>query len=107
MRLGWALLMNVSVKEIEQELRVGDLAFQILSTRKSFMMDLSLQHGKDPDKAQIQSQFIQDFQDGLKQILVLSSRHWTESVVRQAVLLFRSSHLTRFHNSYCELSLVG
>jgi len=87
---------EIEQSKIEQELRVGDLAFQILSTRKSFMMNLSLQHGKDPDKVQIQSQFIQDFQAGLKHILVLSSRHWAQSVVRQAVLLFRSS----FHNSY-------
>ncbi|KAA1123628.1 hypothetical protein PGTUg99_022213 [Puccinia graminis f. sp. tritici] len=86
---------------IGKELSVGDLALQILSTRSSFMKDLSLQQNPDQNRSSSESKgFIEDFQAGLHQILSLSSEHWTHDVVHQAVLIFHASHVKLTQNSH-------
>jgi hypothetical protein len=89
--------------DIEKELGIGDLALQILSTRSSFMRDLSLQQNPDQRRSSSEPQgFIEDFRAGLYQILSLSSEHWAHDVVHQAVLIFHSSHIKLTQNSHCK-----
>ncbi|PLW18839.1 hypothetical protein PCANC_06621 [Puccinia coronata f. sp. avenae] len=95
------LQQGMEKSNIENELSVGDLAVQILSTRNSFMVDLSLsQQAQDSHKMPVQSEFIHRFQAGLNHILFLSSTHWAEALVEQSVLLFQSSHLKLAQNSH-------
>ncbi|WAQ86199.1 hypothetical protein PtA15_6A831 [Puccinia triticina] len=92
---------HIEKSDVERELSVGDLALQILSTRNSFMVDLSLQDRDDLQQSLTQqSSFIESFQSGLNQILSRSSRHWAQSIVDQAVLIFQSSHRKLAQNSH-------
>lgn len=74
--------------DLGRELNIGDLALQMLATRNSFMVDLSLSHDSRPEG--LEHDLIQTFQVGLNQIILDSSTHWCQSVVDQSVQMFKS-----------------
>ncbi|POW23543.1 hypothetical protein PSHT_00088 [Puccinia striiformis] len=99
-----SLTMAVYI-DIQRQLKLGDLAFQILTTQDSFMQDLSsIIRGSDQDKDKDKERFIRDFVDGLLDIINKSSRDWAARIVDQSVSIFKDCH-TRFTNFIVESTI--
>ncbi|KNF03837.1 hypothetical protein PSTG_02930 [Puccinia striiformis f. sp. tritici PST-78] len=92
---------QIQKTNIQKQLKLGDLAFQILTTQDSFMQDLSsIIRGSDQDKDKDKERFILDFVDGLLGIINKSSRDWAARIVVQSVQIYKDCHARFIRNSH-------